>query len=213
MTVSRPHASSRAHRLDPRSPLVLDSRELGRRPGSMRRVHRMVDAPTGWELELVRVPAGAAVELDLRLESVMDGVLVSGVVAAPVAAECGRCLEPVNDTLTVDVQELFAYERPAEDDEAPTLDGDFLDISDLVRDAIVLAFPLNPVCADDCSGLCVGCGGRLAELDPDHSHDTLDPRWATLSALAADDQTADSTAQTPTSQTPTSSSPTSQTES
>jgi uncharacterized protein len=141
-------------------------------------------APEGWGLELVRVPTGTPVELDLRMESVMDGVLVSGVVTAEVDAECGRCLEPLRTALEADVQELFAYEPDPGDDDVPMLEGDFIDLEPLVRDAIVLALPLNPVCAEDCAGLCTGCGEPLRTLDPDHSHDAVDPRWAALGALA-----------------------------
>src|SRR3954451_21829710 len=131
---------SRSARLDPRAPFVLDTRELGRRPGSMRRVQLAVPAPDGWALELVRVPAGSDVALDLRLEAVMDGVLVSGVAPAAVAAECGRCLEPVSDTLDVDLQELFAYDP--EDDDESRLDGDLLDLEPVLRDTVVPALPL-----------------------------------------------------------------------
>jgi len=178
--------SARTPRLDPRSPLVLDTRELGRRPGSMRHVRRTVPAPADWALELVRVPADAEVDLDLRLEAVMEGVLVTGTADAPLVAECGRCLEPATGRLVVDVQELFGYERSPDDPGAPTLDGDLIDLTDLLRDAVVLAFPLNPVCDDDCAGLCPGCGGKLADLGDDHNHETLDPRWAALSAITAD---------------------------
>jgi uncharacterized protein len=170
--------------LDPRAPLVLDTRELGRRPGTMRHVQRTIDAPGDWRLELVGVPPGSAVELELRLESVMDGVLVSGTVEVTVAAECGRCLEPVSDQLDVDVQELFAYEPADDDDDQPLITGDFIDIEPLVRDAVVLGLPLNPVCEDDCLGLCATCGARLADVEPDHAHDDLDPRWAALTQLS-----------------------------
>jgi uncharacterized protein len=169
--------------LDPRAPLVLDTRELGRRPGTMKRVSKTVDAPAGWELELVRVPPATPIALDLRLESVMDGVLVSGTATTTVTAECGRCLEPVSDSVTVEVQELFAYEPTGDDDEQPLLTGDFLDLEPLVRDAIVLGLPLNPVCDEDCLGLCSTCGVRLEDVEPDHAHDDLDPRWAALSQL------------------------------
>jgi uncharacterized protein len=216
--------AGRAHRLDPRSPFVLDTRELGRRPGSMTRVRRTVPAPADWALELVRVPGGTDVELELRLESVMEGVLVTGVAEAPVAAECGRCLEPVADRLAVDVQELFGYEVAPDDPEAPILEGDFLDLTELLRDAVVLALPVNPICDDGCAGLCAGCGGKLAELGDDHGHDTLDPRWVALGALAQDSIATASipiptptasipTASIPTSMTPTSMTPTSMTES
>jgi len=173
-----------AHALDPRAPFVLDTRELGRRPGSMRRVQRTVAAPAGWALELVRVPAGAPVELDLRLESVVDGVLVTGDVQAPIEAECGRCLEPVTADVTVEVQELFAYEPTGDDDEQPLLSGDYIDLEPLARDAVVLGLPVNPVCSDDCEGLCSTCGARWADIEDNHTHDDLDPRWAALASLA-----------------------------
>src|SRR3954452_22463664 len=173
--------------LDPRAPLVLDTRELGRRPGSMRRVQRTVVAPAGWGLELVEVPAGSDIELDLRLEAVLDGVLVSGVVEAAIHAECGRCLEPVDDTVEVPVQELFVYDAADADDDVGALAGDFIDIEPLVRDALVLGLPLNPVCAPDCRGLCAGCGERLAALPADHAHDVIDSRWAALATLGDND--------------------------
>src|SRR5262249_1883964 len=157
---------------------VLDTRDLGRRAGSMREVRRDVIAPDSWALELVRVPAGASVELDLRLESVMDGVYLSGTAVAPVSAGCGRCLDPISLELDAPLQELFAYEPDPEDAEAPVLDGDLIDLEGLLRDAVVLALPLNPLCEPDCRGLCPGCGARLAEVGPEHHHDAIDPRWA-----------------------------------
>jgi uncharacterized protein len=171
--------------IDPRSPFVLDTRELGRRAGSMRELRREIAAPSDWELELVRVPAGSTVELDLRLESVVEGVLVSAEVHAPLAAECGRCLQPVTTQLDVPVAELFVYESAADDDdgEVPVLDGDFVDLEPVLRDAVVLALPLNPVCDEDCAGLCAKCGARLADVEPDHAHDDVDPRWAVLAPL------------------------------
>jgi len=169
--------------VDPRSPYVLDTRELGRRPGSMRRVQRTATAPADWTLELVRVPEGAEVELDLRLEAVMEGVLVSGSVRAPLSAECGRCLEPVDAVLDADIQELYAYDPQDAGDEVSVLTGDLLDLRPLLRDAVVLAMPINPVCEDECAGLCASCGARLADLPADHAHDDLDPRWSKLSAL------------------------------
>jgi uncharacterized protein len=178
-----------ATRLDPRAPLVLDTRELGRRPGSMRALQRSAPAPEGWGLELVRVPVGSPVEMDLRLESVVDGVLVSGVIRAHVEAECGRCLEPVQDGVEVDIQELFAYEADRDDDDTLTLEGDFIDLEPIARDAVVLGLPLNPVCADECAGLCTGCGELLRELPEDHHHDGTDPRWAALSTYRTDDAT------------------------
>ena len=175
-------------RLDPRDPLVLDTRELGRRPGSMRPVELSAPAPEGLGIEdLIGVPVGAELVLDLRLESVMDGVLVSGTVTAPVSGECGRCLAPVSDTLAVTVQELFLYPETSADhdpeDELPQLVGDLLDLTPTLRDAVVLALPLNPVCREDCQGLCATCGERLDDLPEGHAHDQTDARWGALSGL------------------------------
>jgi uncharacterized protein len=176
------------HRLDPRNPLVLDTRELGRRAGSMRTVRFPALAPADLGVELIGVPAGSEIDLDLRLESVMEGVLVSGTAAVQLTGECGRCLEPVNDTLTVDLQELFAYpesttDTTADEDETARMEGDFLDLEPTLRDAVVLALPLTPVCREDCSGLCAECGERLDDLPEDHTHEAADPRWSGLQDL------------------------------
>jgi uncharacterized protein len=172
-------------RLDPRQPLVLNVRELSRRPGSMRAVRRRVPAPADLAVELARVPPGEPVELDLRMEAVVEGVLVSGTLTAPVSEECGRCLDPFVSTLTVEVQELFAYPDSATDDTADAdevhrLVGDLLDLEPVVRDAVVLALPLSPVCREECRGLCPTCGSRWDDLPADHIHETFDPRWAAL---------------------------------
>jgi uncharacterized protein len=174
--------------IDPRSPLVLDTRELGRRAGSMKRLRRPVPAPAGFGLELVGVPEGETVDLDLRLESVMEGVLVSGTATMPLAGECGRCLDPITDTLTVDVQELYAYpdstsDVTSEEGELSRLQGDLIDLEPVLRDAVVLALPANPVCREDCPGLCPECGEHRAELPDDHTHDVTDPRWAGLQSM------------------------------
>lgn len=175
-------------RLDPRRPLVLDTRELGRRPGSMRRVARSAPAPAGLGVEMVGVPDGAPLDLDLRLESVTEGVLVSGAVAAKVAGECSRCLEQITADVVVDVQELFAYpdsatDETAEQDEVSRLAGDLLDLEPVLRDAVLLALPLAPLCQPDCRGLCATCGERMDTLPADHSHEQADPRWASLALL------------------------------
>ena len=89
---------------------MLDTRELGRRPGSQREVTLTVPAPADLGIEVLRVPEGAPVELDLRLEAVMEGVLVTGTATAVLEGECVRCLEPIDDELDVTFQELYVYD-------------------------------------------------------------------------------------------------------
>ncbi len=176
-------------RLDPRAPLVLDTRELGRRPGSQRRQSFTAPAPADLGIEVLRVPEGSPIEFDLRLEAVMEGVLVTGTATAGLAGECARCLEDIDDDVVADFQELFAYEESdtgADEDEdgASRLEGDLLDLEPLLRDAVVLALPFQPLCQDDCPGLCAECGARLAD-DRDHRHEAaVDPRWAALQQLS-----------------------------
>lgn len=181
---------SRAH-LDPRSPLVLDTTDLPRRPGAMRTVQREIPAPNDLGLELIWVPEGAAVRLDVRLESVTEGVLVSGTATAPVEGECGRCLRPIRDTLEVHLQELYAYEHSAteettEEDEVGRMRGDLIDLEPALRDGVVLALPNHPLCREDCPGLCPECGVHWDELPEGHTHGQVDPRWSALSKLAGE---------------------------
>ena len=144
-------------------------------------------------IEVLRVPEGAPVEVDLRTEAVMEGVLVTGTATAALEGECVRCLEPIRDDVEVDLQELFVYEEndiasDEEDAGASRLVGDLLDLEPLLRDAVVLSLPFQPLCQDDCPGLCTECGARLAD-DPGHQHDEpIDPRWAALVELTQDDQ-------------------------
>jgi len=176
--------------LDPRAPFVLDTRELSRRPGSQREVTLTAPAPADLGIEVLSVPVDSPVELDLRLEAVMDGVLVTGGAHAALAGECVRCLEPIADEVDVTFQELYMYDdtRDAaslddDDDDISMLEGDLLDLEPVLRDAVVLALPFQPLCQDDCPGLCPECGARLAD-DPDHGHgEPIDPRWAGLAGL------------------------------
>ncbi len=177
---------------------MFGTHELGRRPGALQRISRSVAAPVDLGLKgVIGVPEGAPVELELRLESVMEGVLVTGTARASAEGECVRCLEPVGRELEADFQEMFSYPetddrgRPkaepaadAEDDEDMLfLEDGLFDLESVLRDAVVLALPLQPVCREDCPGLCPECGFRL-QHDPGHHHEAVDIRWAALQGLA-----------------------------
>jgi uncharacterized protein len=173
---------------------VFDMRALGRRPGEFKDAKRTASAPDGLGSGLVLVPAGGDVALDLRFEAVSEGVLVTGSAVAPLTGECARCLDPLTSTIEVSFQELYRYlPDPGEDEddgEERFLDGDFLDLGPAFRDAVVLTLPLSPLCRDDCPGLCVECGAKLADVGPEHKHgDKLDPRWGLLAKLDIHDTT------------------------
>jgi uncharacterized protein len=179
--------------LDPTDPLVIDVRTLQRRPGSMVTVTRSAPAPAGLGVAMARVPEGSPIDLDLRLESVLEGVLVSGSADLQISAECSRCLESFDWHEEIDLTELFRYpttdargaivvEEDESEDPLPVLQDDLIDLQPVLRDAVVLDLPLAPLCSEDCLGLCPDCGVRM-EDDPLHVHDTSDPRWAALAAL------------------------------
>lgn len=174
--------------LNPKAPLVLDTRDLPRRPGALRTHRRVVPAPADLGVELISVPEGADLDLDLRLESVSEGVLVSGTITGPVQGECGRCLREIDYSVAVNVQELYAYENSTTDittdeDEVGRMQDDLIDLEPALRDAVVLTLPTNPLCREDCPGLCPECGVHWDDLPADHSHQQIDPRWASLSQL------------------------------
>ncbi len=157
-----------------------------RRVGTARR-HEVRHGPVG---ELVvagsRVGADQEAEADVVLDVVTGGVEVSGRVRAPWSGSCRRCLRPVTGLLDVDVRELYQPAgRPGSADEEETypLDGDFLDLAPLVRDALLLALPLAPLCRDDCAGLCPLCGADRTDALCTCTADAIDPRWAALDEL------------------------------
>lgn len=179
------------------SPLMLDISRLGRRPGSMMTVHQTVPSPARMGLELIGVDVDAPLDLDLQVQSVSEGVLVTGTVHAPTSGECARCLTPITGEVQIDLTELFAYPDSATDEttEADELGRvgaggipDTVDLEQPIVDAIGLALPFSPLCGPDCAGLCPDCGVALATAEPGHHHEQLDPRWAKLAGLLERDE-------------------------
>ena len=175
--------------LAPRQPLVVDTTKLPRRPGATRALRRVVPAPADVGVELIGVAEGSDLELDLTLTSVSEGVYVSGRIRGSLTGECGRCLDSISDSFDVPLAELYAYadsttEETTDADEVGRMQGDLIDLEPAVRDAVVLALPVNPVCRPDCPGLCPECGAHLDDLPADHRHEALDPRWAALRKLS-----------------------------
>jgi uncharacterized protein len=181
--------------LDARSPLVVDTHELGRRPGAMRTLERDIELDEAMGIEVIRVPLGGIVRLDGRIESVVEGILVSADLEAEAVGECVRCLEEVRLPIFTNIQELYIHEpttrgrgtvQPEFDgddgDELLSMEGDLLSLREPVRDALVLELPLRPLCSPDCPGLCSECGAKLAD-HPEHKHAAADPRWEALRDL------------------------------
>lgn len=180
------------------SPLTIGVRDLEHRPGTMRRLEEVVPAPDNFGNALIGAPEGSDIDLDLRLESVHDGILVSGTAAVAIHGECSRCLDPIDYDLDVDVQELYVFDPAAdggedsEDDQMYEVQDETIDLEPMLRDAVITQLPFQPVCREDCQGLCAQCGARL-EDDPGHHHEVLDPRWSALSGLLEQDTSTQTT--------------------
>ena len=98
--------------------------------------------------------------------------------------KCARCLTEFRGPVALDLCELYTtpgHELP--DDEAYRVQGSEIDLEPMLRDALVLALPLNPVCREACRGLCARCGRDLNDGDCDCEESEIDPRWADLAAL------------------------------
>ncbi|MCP2622426.1 DUF177 domain-containing protein [Mycolicibacterium smegmatis] len=189
------HANAAKHR-ESRSPLVLDVSRLGRRPGSMLTHRETVPSPARIGLDLIAIQQGAELDLDLRLESVSEGVLVTGTVSAHTEGECARCLTAISGDVEIDLTELYAYpdsttDETSESDEIARVGAsgrpDTVDLEQPIVDAVGMSLPFAPLCQPDCPGLCPDCGIPLATAEPGHGHEKIDPRWAKLAGMLQDD--------------------------
>lgn len=162
------------------SKLSVDVSDLLTRPGTSRRLE-FTEEITGLDLDMAHVRGELG--FDLLLESLVEGILVSGQVRGAFALACIRCLRDFESPFDVAVSEILAYEgQPgAEDDYQIT--GDHAHLEPVVRDTVMLAMPLNPLHAPDCKGLCPVCGSDLNETDCGHKLERTDLRWEPLAEL------------------------------
>ena len=184
----------------------LNTYELPRRAGEMKEYTLDLEILERVGVELMAVPVGEVIEVDLRLESVTEGILATGQIYAVAKGECTRCLDPIELDIDRSIQELYRYAPTNEkggrrnkggkkidsdiddldNDDELEMEGDYIDLETPIRDAIVLELPINPLCRQDCPGLCPDCGGKWAELEADHLHEVIDVRWKGLAGLTLD---------------------------
>ena len=157
--------------------LLLDLHALPRHPGEMISRHLEVPAPADIGVSMIGVPEASPIVLDLTCQSAGDGVLVQGSATVELAGQCGRCLEDFRHEDRFALQELYFYpgKGPQDDesaDDALFVVDNIIDLEPVLRAAIVLNLPFNPLCREDCAGLCQTCGADLNQ-QPEHRHDSL----------------------------------------
>lgn len=174
--------------------LVINVHDLLHRPNSRKEVVRDL-VSQGYSVSAARVPEGAPISVDFTVESLSNAgtVRVTGTISTRYIGECRRCLGLVEGVLQIDVDELFSRtDMTAIDEYVWPLDGDEINITEVVRENIFLALPLSPLCENACRGpvpqeyptLLADEG--TPEATSDNEEPARDPRWAGLDALHFD---------------------------
>jgi uncharacterized protein len=166
------------------TPYTLPVRDITHRPGEMREHVLDLRVVEPYGAGQIAVPAGARLVVDVRLEGLHEGILVTGHAEAEAQGECSRCLIDITEPVEVDFTELFAYDASEESEHQ--VHGDHVDTEQVIRDAVVLALPFRPVCRPDCPGLDPVTGERLADIGERAAPEVIDPRWAALAELRID---------------------------
>ncbi|MDO4792112.1 MAG: YceD family protein [Buchananella hordeovulneris] len=173
------------------NPYAISIHDLGRSPGAMRDYHLHTVAKD-MHTVVAGVPDGTELDLDVTLTQVSDGVLAQVRADVEIKGACVRCLRDFATRTHVDATEMFfnpgtraaaLAEGDEEADEMLEIEGTEVNLEPVVRDAIVLDLPFDPLCEDDCPGLCPECGVALRDAEPGHGHEVIDPRWAALGGL------------------------------
>jgi len=163
-----------------RSPFVVGVADLLRTPGHRRAVHLAGRLP-GLKSVDTTVDPDSDVEVSAGLEAFAEGLMADGTISAAWKAECRRCLKPVDGRVDVEFREVF--ERHPKEGETYQLGQEEVDLEPLIREAVLLALPLTPLCGVDCAGICPTCGADLNEGPCGCAPAGRDPRWAALDDL------------------------------
>ncbi len=135
--------------------------------------------------ELEITPAEMAIEGTVSVNGTMsnagDVLLLQAVLVAKVQRTCGRCLKGFAGVVQAEVIEKF-YPASAEhiENDAFVYDSDVIDITEPLREGLLLAEPMQALCKPDCRGLCPVCGADLNDGDCGCDRFTVDPRLAAL---------------------------------
>ena len=164
---------------------LIPVKELLKHPGNMQELDLEIELEAAIGTDLVKLPEDSVLDVSLRLESVHEGILATGEIRGEAETLCSRCLDSMNLDVEVDFQELFAYSSSSDDE--LVVSGEQIDLEQVVIDSVVLSLPFQPVCDQECLGLCSGCGDKITK-DSEHQHEApVDPRFSVLKDLLISD--------------------------
>ncbi len=165
------------------NPFRVSVTRLSKAPGSVLAVEVEGEIPEMF-VSSAWVAEGTKVRAQGQLEAVHSGILFSGTATVEVTTECRRCLSRSVSPLEVEMRELFESDYKEEEGDTYPINGDYVDLTEMLRDAVVLALPAAPLCSPECKGLCQVCGANLNEADCGHSGGgEIDPRFRILDQL------------------------------
>lgn len=157
--------------------LVIQVKDLIYKPGTMKELTLEHSLTDNLGTEVIAVAKDTKIVLAVRLESVHEGILVSAEGETIAKSECSRCLEKLEVDVPIEIQELFHYRPENEDDFF--IEQDRVDLEQPLIDSVVPNLPIQPLCSDDCPGLCADCGEKL-DVANHHHQKPIDPRFDAL---------------------------------
>ena len=163
------------------NPLRVNAAELLRRPGNQKSVELVTTLADLEVIDPARFTDDAQVAVRLHLEALSDGIVIDSELSVPWHGVCRRCLTDTGGTQVSEVHEL--YQRIVTDPEAFEIVGDQLDLSEVVREVVLLDVSSTPLCRPDCAGLCLTCGANLNDDSCGCAPARTDMRWSALDAL------------------------------
>ena len=143
-----------------------------------------IDYPTIWLADDLQLSPLAGTLEAIRSSK---GIYVTGRLFTNYTSECAKCLDPVKLAIVVPLDDLFYYPaHTAPPGDFGVGEDGFIDLSPLVRELILLEIPMQPICRDDCKGLCSQCGSNLNHISCDCEQEYIDPRLSALQKLLDD---------------------------
>jgi uncharacterized protein len=112
-------------------------------------------------IELANASVDGEIEVELKLRSLSDGIVVRGDISTEADLVCNRCLQRWTRAISVPFEQIYRLHPEDEDDELPIVDRAWIDLESVVHDELSLGLPLAPLCKEDCQGLCPTCGTDL----------------------------------------------------
>lgn len=168
--------------------MVIDLSTIGTDPKALD--VRFKPSEIGLEGEIITAAGDVLVKGDIRREG--ERAVLEAAISAEMSMPCSRCLEAITRKFEIDFRDVFTETRSNDKGETELADEQLdesvaedgrIDLSEVVREQLLLATPEQVFCREDCKGLCQKCGANLNLIDCKCADDEVDPRWAALKNL------------------------------